>query len=146
GGTTTGTTSVAVHNANPTVTLTGVPATTPEGKSLTFRGTVSDPGLLDTLAYAWTVRLGSTVLATGTAPSLPFTPDDNGTYTVCLTVTDKDGGVGSQTQTFSVSNVAPAVTVSGSSGAVRGQGRTFTFTANDPSLIDAAAGFTYVVI
>src|SRR5262249_35599192 len=44
-----------------------------------------------------------------------------------------------------VDNVAPAASVTGPAGGVRGQSRTFTLGASDPSPVDQAADFTYII-
>ena len=43
----------------------------------------------------------------GSGETFNFTPQDNGAYAVTLTVTDKDGGVGSIQRVVQVANVAP---------------------------------------
>jgi Ca2+-binding RTX toxin-like protein len=55
--------------------------------------------------------------------------------------------VASTTDTLEVTvgNAVPAATVSGPASGVRGQARTFTFGAADPSSVDQAAGFTYSI-
>src|SRR5262249_5884640 len=47
--------------------------------------------------------------------------------------------------TFQVANVAPVATIAGPAEGVRGQVRSFTLAASDPSTGDAAAGFTYSI-
>src|SRR5262249_3398355 len=59
--------------------------------------------------YAWTVtKNGNPFASGGNVSNFSFTPDDNGTYGVSLTATDKDGGVGTAAQTITVTNVDPA--------------------------------------
>ena len=41
-----------------------------------------------------------------------FTQDDNANYVVTLAVTDKDGGVGTDSKTITINNVSPSVTLS----------------------------------
>ena len=64
------------------------------------------------LSYRWTFSDGST--ATGATVSKTFA--DNGAYTARLTVVDRLGWERSTTQTVSVSNAAPVVTLGTSSG------------------------------
>src|SRR5262249_39315929 len=67
-------------------------------------------------------------------------------YVVTLTATDKDGGASQPASaTITVDNVAPTAGVSGPADGVRGQARTFTLTASDPSAVDQAAGFTFAI-
>jgi PKD domain len=63
---------------------------------------------------------------------------------VTLRVIDKDGGVSPPARPIiTVDNGAPKAGVSGPSDGVRGQARTFTLTASDPSSVDQAAGFAF---
>jgi PKD repeat protein len=64
----------------------------PEGKEIAFEATVSDPGIYDTFTYDWAFGDGVVILDAG--PSVIHTYGDDKTYTVVLTVTDDDGGVG----------------------------------------------------
>ena len=143
--------TLTVNNVAPTASITGVPASghSPEGTVISLGSTVTDPSPVDTAAgftYAWSVTKNGAAFASGTAASFSFTPDDNGTYVVTLTATDKDGGISAPSQaTILVDNVAPTAGVSGPSDGVRGQARTFTLTASDPSSVDQAAGFTFAV-
>jgi VCBS repeat-containing protein len=99
----TGTTTASVLNVAPMATINGAPATSPEGTAISLTSTVTDPSPVDQaagFAYSWDVTKvhGATTTphyATGTTANFSFTPDDDGTYTVTLVATDKDGGASS---------------------------------------------------
>src|SRR5262249_38937768 len=81
---------VQVNNLAPTVNLSG-PYRAGVGSAIAFAATVSDPSPVDQAAgftYLWNFGDGSTSSAAN--PSHAYAA--NGTYTVSLTVTDKDGG------------------------------------------------------
>ncbi len=81
-----------------------------EGTSIAVSGTATDPaGANDTLSYAWSVYKdgGPTAFASGTGANWSFTPTDNGSYEIRLTVSDEDGGSATASQTISVANVEP---------------------------------------
>jgi len=98
------------------VTITNVPPeadagpgqTVDEGSLVSFSGTVSDVGWCDVLTYEWDFGDSSPEVADTLTPTHVYC--DNGAYTVTLTVEDDDGGVGSDTMTVTVNNVAPTVT------------------------------------
>lgn len=94
------------------VAIMGAPASSPEGIAiaLTTSGVAPED---DTFAYAWSVTKNEAFYATGSAPTFSFTPDDGpGVYLVSLSVTNGGTEFGhAETQTISVTNVAPAVTV-----------------------------------
>jgi hypothetical protein len=144
-------TTILVDNVAPTVSITGAPARghSPEGTDITLGSTVTDSSSADTHAgftYAWSVTKNGVAVITWSGADLPpFAPDDNGTYVATLTATDKDGGVGTTSTTITVDNVAPTAGVFGPTDGVRGQARTFTLTATDPSPVDQAAGFTFAI-
>jgi hypothetical protein len=101
--------SIAVANVAPVVGIAGVPATSPEGTAITLVGAVSDPGTADTQTYSWSVAASNgQVIGGGSAPTFTFTPNENGTYTVSLTVADDDGAAGSASAAILVINVAPS--------------------------------------
>src|SRR5205085_4017566 len=82
--------------------------------------------------------------AAGTHAAFAFTPDDDGTYAVSLTVTDKDGGVSEDAETITVVNVAPTGSVSNDGPVGEGSTATVSFgNVSDPSSVDTATGFTY---
>src|SRR5262249_29432554 len=113
GGFTDYTTTISINNVPPTPTITGAPASSPEGTAITLGSSVADPDPPDTFTYAWSVTKNGNAYASGTAPPLPRTPDENGTYGVSLTVTDHDSGTRSTSATINVTNVAPTVAITG---------------------------------
>lgn len=64
----------------------------PEGLKILFEATVYDPGIYDTFTYDWDFGDGTILLDAGS--KVTHTYGDDKTYTVVLTVTDDDGGVG----------------------------------------------------
>ena len=103
--------SLTVSNVAPTVEA-GPDAVVDEGS--TFMGSVSftDPG-----SDTWTATVdygdGSepeTVLLADKSLTLRHLYEDDGSYTVIVTVADDDTGVGSETLTVTVGNLAPVVT------------------------------------
>jgi PKD domain/RTX calcium-binding nonapeptide repeat (4 copies) len=142
---------VAVANLAPSVTAADDQAAD-EGAGHTFDlGSFSDFGLNDA---PWTVEVswgdGSALLTfdvpeQGLLDPRSHTYADSGTYTVTIRVTDTDGGFGSGSFQVTVANLIPVASVTGPTTGVRGQARTFTLSANDPSPVDQAAGFTFAV-
>src|SRR5205807_824060 len=96
-----------------TATINGAPASSPEGTAINLTSSVSDPGTLDTQSYAWTVTKNGNPYASGSLANFSFTPNDNGTYVVSLTVTDNDGGIGSDTKTVNDTTDAPTPATAG---------------------------------
>jgi hypothetical protein len=134
----TGMTSVTVSNVAPTVAA-GADATINEGATFNQNGSFTDPGTLDT----WTATVdygdGSGVqplTLTGQTFALSHTYADNGIYTVTVTVTDDDGGPGSDTVQVTVNNVAP--TVDAGAGATIDEGALFSQSGSftDPGTLD----------
>lgn len=125
----------------PPVANAGPDQSANEGATVTFDGSGSSDPDGDALTYSWNFGDGGT--GEGVAPTHAY--GDNGTYTVTLTVSDGHGGLSTDTMTVNVSNVAPTVALTGPSDGVRGQSRTWTFSATDPGPVDAAASFTYQI-
>jgi len=73
------------------------PVTVPFGAPVTLEATATDTEEGDISArIEWADLATNHFTPTGgTGASFTFTPDDNGSYLVTLTVTDKDGGSGS---------------------------------------------------
>jgi uncharacterized delta-60 repeat protein len=133
--------TIVVSNLNPTAAINGAPDSSPEGTAINLTSTVSDPGSADTFTYAWSVTKNGTAYASGSVASFSFTPDDDGTYLVTLTVTDDDGGVGSDSHSIGVTNVAPTAAINGAPGSSpEGTGISLTSTVSDPGSADT---FTY---
>jgi hypothetical protein len=80
----------------------------------------------------------------GPLGSAPHAYDDNGTYTMSVTVTDKDGGSDTKTSKITIDNVAPTGTLSNNGPIDEGGSATISFSNQfDPSGADTAAGFRY---
>jgi hypothetical protein len=133
-------TGTILNDDHAPVAVAGTDQTVGEGTVVSFDGSGSSDADGDTLTYTWTFGDGDS--ATGVSPTHTYA--DNGTFNVTLTVSD---GVNSSTSslTATVQNVAPMAGVTGDSGGVSGQERSFTFTASDPSAVDQAGAFTYQI-
>ncbi|MGC4031519.1 MAG: PKD domain-containing protein [Tepidisphaeraceae bacterium] len=148
GGTTTLTHSLTVANAAPTVSLGNVVSTGTEGTAITVDSTASDPGD-DLLTYGWTVyRNGEQyTLPDGTAidgASFTFTPGDNGSYVIRLSVADEDGGITTvNSNPITVTNAAPVAEISGEETVDEGELATYTSTVTDAGAVDTETGFSY---
>jgi methionine-rich copper-binding protein CopC len=106
--------TITVTNVDPTAAITGAPVSGPEGTAISLGSSITDPSSVDTAAgftKLWSVtKNGSPFGSTGTGATFSFTPDDNGTYVVSLSATDKDGGNDTDSKTITVTNVDPAFT------------------------------------
>ena len=152
GGYTEYTTTVTVTNVPPTATLSN-DGPVAEGSAATVSFTnQSDPSNADTAAgfhYAFACdgsSLDSATYANSNADASTTCTFDDGpsTHDVVARVIDKDGGYTEHTTTVTVTNVAPAATISAPSSV--NEGDTFTVSLDnptDPSRTDTAAGFTY---
>jgi hypothetical protein len=90
--------TLRVNNVAPTITTFTVPATGTEGSPVQLSGAATDPGgVNDPLTYTWTVYQPDGTLLTLTGANASFTPPDNGSYGVDLTVTDSGGASTSAT-------------------------------------------------
>ncbi len=105
GASATGTLLVTVLNVAPTVDA-GLDQTADEGTAVSFTGSFSDAGLVDTHTVMWSFGDGGTASGTLTPT---HTYADNGSYTVTVAVTDDDGGSTVDSLIVTVSNVAPMV-------------------------------------
>lgn len=115
----------------------GGPYSGPEGTAIPLTGSATGGATL----YEWDFDSdGQYDDAVGA--SVNFLPSDNGVYSVGLRVTGP-GGTATDTATVTVASVAPTAAIAGPGSAVRGQPRTFTLSATDPSLADQAAPFTF---
>jgi PKD repeat protein len=106
GGVGTDTLTVTVDNANPAVVAGDDHTNVKEGDTVSFSGSYSDAGTVDTHTIEWDFGDGTTI-SDALNPTHIYA--DNGVYTVTLTVTDDNGGVGTDTLTVTVNNVDPAV-------------------------------------
>src|SRR5207244_349422 len=101
------------------------------------------------LHYSFALSAGGLATSYASAGStnsaaFPF-PDGPITATIYSRIFDKDGGYSDYHTPVTVNNVAPTAGLSGPSAGVRGQTQTFTLGATDPSPVDQAAGFTFMI-
>jgi hypothetical protein len=138
----TATTTINVLNVAPTATINGAPATSPEGVAISLTSTVTDPGTADAFTYNWVAKKDGSNYASSTNANFIFTPDDNGSYEVSLSVSDDDGGVGTASQTIAVTNVAPALSNVTVSPATVNEGASVTLSG---SISDAGSADAFVL-
>ncbi|MGH7137399.1 MAG: hypothetical protein ACREHD_16770, partial [Pirellulales bacterium] len=134
----------------------GGPYTITEGDSLTLSATASG-GDGGPFTYSWDVNGGGRFVdATGSNPTLTWSqlealypPINNGpaTFQVSVRASDSHGEyVVSAPVTLTLNDALPTASVSGPAGnEVVGQPQAFTLSATDPSPVDTAAGFSFVV-
>ncbi len=122
-------------NAPPVVVIGG-PYAGQEGTNVTLAGTVTDPDG-PSLTTAWTIAPASGVDAGATcafgnaaAQSTTVKCTDDGVYTLTLTANDGINPAVARTTTLTLTNVAPAVTITApTAGALVTRGTPVTFTA-----------------
>ena len=98
GATNTDTAVITISNVAPTA-ASGGPYNGVVNQAVSFTGSVTDPGTLDTHTYSWDFGDG-TPLAIGQAVAHTYTTV--GTFSVTLTVTDDDGAVGASSTTATI--------------------------------------------
>ncbi|MBA1443926.1 MAG: PKD domain-containing protein [Gammaproteobacteria bacterium] len=125
-------TSVTVNNVAPTADA-GTDQTVNEGASVNFTGSFTDPGTADTHTSEWNFGDGTTAGGSVT-PSHLYAED--GVYTVTLTVTDDDGGVGTASMTVTVENIAPSVDAGADQTITEGDSASFSGSFTDPGTLD----------
>jgi hypothetical protein len=156
GGTATATVSITVNFVNHPPVISNnnlnLSATTiNESGSVSLSGSFGDvdPGQTHTVMINWGDGSGNTMFSLGGGVT-SFGPAshayaDNGVYYIECYVTDSEGAGAEAGKSVTVNNLPPTATVSGPTGAVPGQTRTFSFSATDPSWVDTAAGFQFTV-
>jgi PKD repeat protein len=135
GGAGSDTLTVTVNNVPPTADA-GPDQVTDEGNTaIDFRGAYTDPAINDTHTVKWDFGDGSPEVTGTLTPSHTY-PADDGNYTVTLTVTDDDGGVGSDTLKVEINNVAPTVEAGLDQEVLEGNSVQFNGSFTDPGALD----------
>jgi PKD repeat protein len=135
GGADTVTSTVTIANVNPSIgSISGVTNAT-EGDTESYSAATSDISGADTTAgftYAWTLSEASQTNQTDTAAAPSFTFPDDGTYTLSLTIADKDGGTDTDSITIVVGNANPTASMAGPTTGDEGESLSYVGSATDP--------------
>jgi len=114
--------------------------------------TATDADAGDTLTFSLAGAPDGASIAPGSEPGsavFTWTPPDGlvppVVTQITVVVTDSEGLTAEGPINITVTNVAPIAAVDGPASGVRGQARTFTLRATDPSSADQEAGFEFVV-
>lgn len=133
GGATTASTTVAVSNVPPTLSAV-IPATGMEASAVAFSSSVVDPGP-ESHTYAWTFGDGNT----STQASPTHTYQDDGTYSVTVTVDDGEA-TDTVTAQIVVANVNPTLqTWTGPLAGDEGAPLSYLGVGSDPSPVDTVS-------
>ena len=150
--------TLTVQNVAPMPTLTFSAGPHPQGSTVTANVSIVDPGSIDTFGctFEWADGTPTTsVAATGTTCSAPHAYAHYGTYKVTVTVVDKDGGTGTDSQNVvidgppavSVANASgnegSAIPLSGTAFDPEGDALTYAWTATPGAGVDAGAACTF---
>ncbi len=138
GGCSTYSATVHVNNVGPTVDAAG-PYSGTEGSPVTISATCTDPGVLDapwSAVVLWGDGTSDSMTVTCSPIGASHVFADNGVYTITVTVTDKDGGVGTDTGTVNVANVPPSVDAGGPYSGNEGSPVAITISCTDPGVND----------
>jgi autotransporter-associated beta strand protein len=129
--------------APPRTAISGLPpGDTPEGTEIPLQAGIN--GSEDAPVYLWTVTDAyGDVVETYSGPDYPFTPPDDGTYTVTLAAALPGVNVAAEFADISVSDVPPTASISGPATGVAGTEVDLTASALDPRAVDALMGFSY---
>ena len=131
---------VTVLNLPPSVTAIGDSIS--EGGVAIVRATFTDPGVNDThtAAILWgDGSPGQVVTVAALAAGVAHVYGDNGSYSVTVTVTDDDGGMGADAVVVLVGNVAPEASFD-ATGAVAFPGGEFMVVQAGSALLAAGEG------
>jgi FG-GAP-like repeat len=140
------TVDIQVNNLPPTAAITGAPTTTQtEGKQISIGSKVTDPSPLDTFTYVWQVQKNGVFYANGTSGGISFTPDDQGTYDVFLSVRDDDGGTADAPSVRIFVQNAPPIAdgLTNDGPKAPGEAVTISFVNPTDAGADVAAGLKY---
>jgi PKD repeat protein/subtilisin family serine protease len=139
GGTNTTTFRVSVSNVRPTLVAEANTTDINEGDQVSFTASWTDPGLLDEHTIRWEFGDGVN-MSDITDPTHRF--DQDGTYTVLVTVTDDDGGQASKPFIIKVSNVPPTPIITVNNVQIDETGTvSFSASSTDPGPEDVVTYF-----
>ena len=102
---------VQADNAAPAPSIDAISAARVAGTPVDVTASAVDPaGANDTLTYVYEVSKNGSTFANGSGVDLTgfrFTPDQNGSYEIAVTVSDEDGGSAVVRQTITVETTVP---------------------------------------
>ena len=126
--------SVSYGDVLPVASIDSISTPRQEGTPITVTGSAIDSATTDPITFTWNIYKNGnpTPYATGSGSSFVFTPDNNGSYNIVLTVTDDELNSNTTSQLISVANVAPIVSLIGPTSANEGSAQHYTFTTSDP--------------
>ncbi|MBL8873046.1 MAG: DUF642 domain-containing protein, partial [Planctomycetaceae bacterium] len=128
---------VSVRSIAPTLTIDAIEGVRSEGSQLTVRATGVNS--IGGLSYSFRILKNGEDFVTSEAQAtgiFPFTPDDNGTYTVEATVTDQRGNSATVTVDVTVGNVNPNLVLQDVEAIVEGGEATLRGSYSDPGSLD----------